>query len=177
MGLMATRSYTSRREAEQYAFHPAVALLIPLVSVVLQATGSKVFPRLALLDLPLIVTIFFAVARRSPIAGTLTGAAIGLFQDAFTNQPIGVNGMAKAVVGYLAANIGVRLDVENTKTRALLACSFSLVQSILLYLIRSRLLGIQGLQVLWLHELLRALANAVVAIPVFFILDRVKRQE
>jgi rod shape-determining protein MreD len=174
---MATRSYTSRREAEQYAFHPAVALLVPLAAVVLQATGSKVFSRLALLDLPLIVTIFFAVARRSPVAGTLTGAAIGLFQDAFTNQPFGIYGMAKALVGYMAASIGVRLDVENTNTRALLACSFSLIQSVLLYLIRSRLMGVYGLQATWLHELLRALANTVIAIPVFFLLDRVKRRE
>jgi len=174
---MATRSYTSRHEAEQYAFHPAAALLIPVGAVVLQATMSKVLPSLALVDLPLIVTIFFAVARRSPVAGTLTGAAIGLFQDAFTNQPLGVNGMAKALVGYLAANIGVRLDVENTKTRALLACSFSLIQSFFLYLIRSRLLGVQGLHVLWLHELLRAVANMVVAIPVFFVLDMAKRQD
>ena len=51
-----------------------------------------------------IATIFFAVSRRSPIAGTLTGTAIGLLQDALTNQPIGVNGMAKALIGYAAAS-------------------------------------------------------------------------
>ncbi len=174
---MATRSYTSRHEAEQYAFHPAVALLIPLAAVILQSTLSRVFPRLALLDLPLIVTIFFAVARRSPVAGTLTGAAIGLLQDAFTNQPLGIYGMAKALVGYMAASLGVRLDVENTNTRALLAFSFSLIQSVLLYLIRTRLQGVYDLQATWLHELLRAVANAVLAIPVFLILDRVKRRE
>jgi rod shape-determining protein MreD len=172
---MATRSYTSRRELEQYSFHPAMTLLVPLGAILLQVMLPKMWWRLGLLDLPLIATIFFAVARRSPVAGTLTGALIGLAQDALTNQPIGVNGMAKCVVGYAAASIGVRVDVENVSTRVLLNFGFSMLQSLLLYLIRRNLLGMQGMHVLWLHELIRALANTVVAIPVFMVLDRGKR--
>jgi rod shape-determining protein MreD len=174
---MATRSYTSRRELEQYAFHPAVTVLVPVAAVLLGALLLKWFPRLGMVDVPLIVTIFFAVARRNPINGTLTGALIGLFQDALTHQPLGIYGMAKSLIGYMAASVGVRVDVENTMTRAMMAFGFSLVQSVLLYLIRSRLLGVSGLQVLWLHELLRAVANCVLALPVFFLLDRTKRQE
>src|SRR5277367_3994329 len=109
---MATRSYTSRRELEQHSFSPAVAVLVPLGAILLQALLPKPFPRLAILDLPLIVTVFFAVSRRNPVAGTLTGGAIGLLQDALTAQPIGVNGMAKSVIGYIAASIGVQIDVE-----------------------------------------------------------------
>ena len=92
--------------------------------------------------------MFFAVSRRSPIAGTATGATIGLLQDVITTQPIGVNGMAKAVIGYAAASLGSRIDVDNTGTRALLIFGFSLLQSALLYLIERRLLGIRGFQIL-----------------------------
>ncbi len=163
---------------EQYVFHPATTMLVPVAAVLLQALLPKWFPRVGgLFDLPLIVTIFFAVARRNPIYGTLTGTGIGLFQDALTNLPLGINGMAKALVGYMAASIGVRLDVENGLTRAMLAFGFSLMQSVLLFLIRSRLLGTTGLQVLWLHEILSAIANTAIAIPVFLMLDRTKRQE
>src|ERR1700759_3791917 len=104
---MATRSYTSRRELEQHSFSPAVAILVPLGAILLQALLPKPFPQLAILDLPLIVTVFFAVPRRNAVAGTLAGPAIGLPQDALPNQPIGVNGMAKSVIGYLAASIGI----------------------------------------------------------------------
>ena len=38
------------------------------------------------------------------------------------------------------------------------------------------LLGIGAFHLLWLHEFLRAIANTAVAIPVFFSLDRFKRQ-
>ncbi len=174
---MATRSYTSRRELDEHHFHPAVTLLVPVAFILLQALLPKTFPRLAILDLPLIATIFFAVSRRSPVAGTLTGTMIGLLQDALTNQPLGVNGMAKSMIGYLAASIGFRVDVESLTTRAAMAFGFSLLQSVLLYLIGRRLLGMHGLQVLWPHELLRAVVNTVVAIPVFYVLDMTKMRE
>ncbi len=174
---MATHSYTSRRELEQHSFPPAVAVLVPIAAIVLQALLPKPFPRLAILDLPLIVTIFFAVSRRSPVAGTLTGAAIGLLQDALTNQPIGVNGMAKSVIGYIAASIGIQIDVENLTTRLLINFGFSILNSFLLFLINHRLLGFPGFHVLWVHEIIRASVNTVVAIPIFLLLDNTKRAD
>ncbi len=174
---MATLSYTTRRELEQHSFPPAVALLVPLGAIILQALLPKHFLSLAILDLPLIVTIFFSVSRRNPVAGTLTGAAIGLLQDALTNQPIGVNGMAKSVIGYIAASIGVQVDVENLTTRVLINFVFFLINSFLLFLINRRLLGLTNFHILWAHELIRAAINTVVAVPIFFLLDNTKRPE
>lgn len=174
---MATYSYTSRRELEEYHFSPLTAVLVPLALLLLQAYLPKIFPRLMILDLPLIAVIFFSVARRSPIAGTLTGALIGLFQDALTGQPIGVNGIAKAVVGYAASSIGVQVDVENVITRVLMNFTFSLLQSALLIFIHRNLLGVHGYRVLWLHELTRAALNTAIAIPLFMLLDRVKHRD
>jgi len=174
---MVTRSYMSRREVEQQRFSIPVTVLVPVGAVLLQVLLPRVFAGLAILDLPFVVTLFFAISRRSPIAGTATGAAIGLLQDVLTDQPIGVNGMAKALIGYAGASLGSRIDVENTTTRALLAFGFSLVQSVLLYLIERRLLGIRAFHMLWLHELLRAVANTALALPVCFLLDRAKHRE
>jgi rod shape-determining protein MreD len=174
---MATRSYTSRRELEQHTFPPAVAILVPLAAVLLQALLPRPFPRLSILELPLIVTVFFAVSRRNPVAGTLTGAAIGLLQDALTNQPIGVNGMAKSVIGYIAASIGIQIDVENLSTRLLINFAFSILNSVLLFLVNRRLLGLPDFHLLWMHELIRAAINTIVALPIFYMLDFTKRRE
>lgn len=174
---MPTRSYTSRRELEQHTFSPAITLLVPLLAILLQAFVPKLFPHFGILDLPLIVVLFFAVSRRSPIAGTLTGAIIGLLQDALTNQPIGVNGMAKSAIGYVAASIGLQVDVESPFTRILITFVFSLINSVLLFLINRRLLGLTDFHLLWVHELIRACANTVVAVPIFFLLDYAKRRE
>jgi rod shape-determining protein MreD len=174
---MVTRSYMSRREVEQQSFSLPVAIFVPVGAILLQVLLPRLIPALSILDLPLIVTLFFAISRRSPIAGTTTGATIGLLQDVLTSQHIGVNGMAKAVIGYTAASLGSRIDVENTSTRAVLTFGFSLLQSVLLYLIERRLLGIRDFHLLWLHELLRALINTLVAVPTFLLLDRWKHRE
>lgn len=174
---MATRSYTSRRELEQHTFSPLITVLVPLLAILLQAFVPRLLPRFAILDLPLIVVLFFAVSRRSPIAGTLTGAVIGLLQDALTNQPIGVNGMAKSAIGYVAASIGLQVDVESPLTRIVITFTFSIINSVLLFLIDRRLLGLPDFHLLWIHELVRACANTVIALPVFFLLDHAKRTD
>jgi rod shape-determining protein MreD len=174
---MVTRSYMSRREVEQQSFSLAVAILVPVGAILLQVLLPRLIPALSILDLPLVVTLFFAVSRRSPIAGTVTGGTIGLLQDMLTSQPIGVNGMAKSVIGYAAASLGSRIDVDNSITRGLLTFGFSLLQSGLLYLIERHLLGIRSFHILWLHELSRAVANTLVGVPIYLLLDRWRRQE
>lgn len=174
---MPSLSYTSRQEIEQHSFSPAVTLLVPVAAIVLQVLLSKLFSWFVIIDLPLIVAIFFAVSRRSPAAGTLTGAAIGLAQDALTGRPIGINGIAKSVIGYVAASIGVRVDVDNLATRVVMNFSFSLLNSAILFLINRRLLGQVDAHIGWGHELIRALSNTAIAVPIFFLLDLTKRPE
>ncbi|MDE1163019.1 MAG: rod shape-determining protein MreD [Acidobacteriaceae bacterium] len=179
---MAEHSYTSRRELDQYYFHPVVTVVAPLVLVLLQTVLPKVFPRIAIFDLPLIAVIFFAVARRSPIAGAVTGTLVGLFQDGLTNHPFGVYGIAKAFVGYMAASIGFAVDMENMVNRAVLTFVASLFQSVIELIIEHGLLGDSTMHFLplhgWpLHELIRAVVNTLVAIPLFFLLDRFKQRE
>jgi rod shape-determining protein MreD len=171
---MVMRSLISRREQET-TFHPVVLVLVPVFALLFQVYLPHIFPRLELLDLPLLVVIYFAIMLRGPVEGTLTGMVIGLVQDAQTSHPIGVNGMAKSIIGYAAASIGVRIDVENSITRLLLTAVFSVANSVLIYLIERRLLGFE-MQWLWLHEFAKMLANAVVAVGFFWFLDRLRRR-
>ena len=173
---MATRSYMSRREAEQQNFSLPIALFVPLAALLLQMMLPRLSARFAILDLPLIITLFFAISRRAPIAGTVTGATIGILQDALSSTPIGVNGMAKSLIGYAAASLGSQIDVDSTATRTLLTFGFSLLQSVLIYLIERRLLGITGFHMLWLHELLRAVVNTIVALPIYLSLNSTRKQ-
>lgn len=167
--------YNSRLDAEEHGFHPLVTVLVPLLALLLQVYLPKYFHGFALFDLPLIVTVFFAVARRNPISGTLTGAIIGLLQDALSGLPIGINGIAKSIVGFFAASIGVRIDVDNTGTRLLLNFGFALLSSIIYILITRVLLG-TGVPIAWSHELIRALANGLLAVPLFLLMDMTKRR-
>ncbi len=174
---MAKRRFTTRREMEEHHFSALVALGAPLLALFITAYLPKLFPVTAIVDLPLIVVIYFAISRRSPITGTLTGAAIGLLQDTLSNQYIGVNGIAKSIVGFAAASIGVKVDVDNLITRAMLMFGFSLLQSAVLFGVQRVLLGSSLYQMGGLHEVLRALFNTAVAIPVFLLLDVTRTDE
>lgn len=166
--------YSSRLDAEEHGFHPLATVLVPLAALMLQVYLPRLFHGFSLFDLPLIVTIYFAVARRNPIVGTLTGEIIGLLQDALSGLPIGINGMAKSVVGFFAASVGVRVDVENSLTRFLLNFGFALLSSIIYILVTRVLLGTEH-AIAWLHEIVRALANALLAVPLFLLMDFTRR--
>ena len=160
---------------EVYRFNLAVTIAVPLVALVLQAYLPVVLPFFRVFDLPLIVTIFFAVARRSQVSGCLTGAIIGLLQDSLTHQPLGVYGMAKAVVGYIASSVGAKVDVENPGSRLLMVLGLYLIHEAVYIGIARYLVGMD-LQWMWRRELRNAFGNAVLGLLVFALLDKFKQQ-
>src|SRR5579871_1475082 len=126
---MALLGADARRDMEIHRYPLIVYGLIPLLAVVLQAWLPRPLGRYAWFDLPLIVTVYFALGRRSPIQGTIMGCAVGLFEDALTHHAIGINGIAKTIAGFLAASVGIRIDVENRIIRVGLIFLLSLLSS------------------------------------------------
>ena len=168
-------TYTSNEQVEVYRFPVAAAVLIPLLAVFLQAFVPLKLHFFSILDLPLLVVIFFAVARRSQVSGMLTGAAIGIVQDALTSLPIGIYGIANTVVGYGASSLGVKIDVENAGSRLLVTLFFYVVHEIVYFTVARGMVGLT-LQWSWPRELGSGLANAVVAVGLFALLDRFKQR-
>jgi rod shape-determining protein MreD len=161
-------------EVRRYPF--LVYGLIPLVALVLQAWLPRVMGRYAWFDLPLVVTVYFALGRRSPIQGTLMGAVLGLFEDALSGHAIGVNGIAKTVCGFLAASVGIRVDVDNNAIRLVLNFVLSLLSSAIYLFIYRILLGL-SLEWSWMTQLYIAIGNSVIAIVVFPLLDRLQLRD
>ena len=168
-------SYTSREQIEVYRFSWPVTILVPLLAIFLQAFLPLRFSFFSIYDLPLLVVIFFAMARRSQVAGLLTGAVIGILQDSLTHHPLGVYGIAKTVVGYGASSLGVKLDVESVGTRLLVTSGFYVVHQIIYFTIARGLVGLD-LRWLWSRELIAAVANAVVGVLLFTLMDRLKER-
>jgi rod shape-determining protein MreD len=168
-------SHTSPEQVEVYRFSLIATILIPVVALFLQARVPLFLPAFSLLDLPLLVTIFFGVARRNPISGLVTGCLIGLLQDSLTPHALGLYGIAKTVVGYGASSLGVRLDVEHSAARLIVTFGFYLVhQALYFFLLRGLVQLSQDWS--WGHQLLAAVANAVLAVPLFLLLDRFRQR-
>jgi len=168
-------TYTSGEQVEVYRFSIPATVLIPLAAVFLQAWVPLKFHFFSIFDLPLLVTIFFAMARRSQIAGLLTGGLIGIMQDALTHQPIGLYGISKTLVGYGASSLGIKIDAENAGARLLLTLFFFTVHKVVYFTVARGLVSLH-LEWSWPRELGSGLANAVLGVLLYAVLDRFKQR-
>ena len=168
-------SQTSPEQVEVYRFNWLAASLVPALAIFFQAFIPVRLHFVSIFDFPLLVTIFFGVARRNPASGLFTGCIIGLVQDSLTHHPLGVYGIAKTVVGFGASSLGAKLDVENTASRFLVTYGFYLLHQFLYFSVQ-RVLVREMMNWSWSHELLAGLANALAAVVLFAVLDRFKQR-
>jgi rod shape-determining protein MreD len=168
-------SYTSREQVEVYRFSWGVTVGVPLLILFLQGFLPVRLSAVRIIDLPLLVTIFFAISRRNPITGLSTGCLIGLVQDALTQHPIGVNGISKTVVGFVASSLGVKIDVEQPGSRFLLIYVFYLMHQAMYFGIMRGLVN-EPLTWYWGHQLLGAFLDSLIGVVLFIFLDRFKQR-
>jgi rod shape-determining protein MreD len=168
-------TYTSGEQIEVYRFSIPVTIGVPLVALFLQAFLPQHLPFFSIFDLPLLVTIFFAMARRNPISGLLTGAAIGLVQDMLGPYPIGIYGIAKTVVGFGASSLGVKLDVENAGARFLVTLGFYLVHQATYFAVARGMVNLT-MNWSWSRGVVAGLANALLGVALYFALDKFKQR-
>jgi rod shape-determining protein MreD len=104
------------------------------------------------------------------------GGTIGILQDALSHDnPIGMYGIAKTIIGYLASSIGGRVDTEHPVSRFLLVFfCFHFHQVILA--ITQRVLLNHSAPLFTLRLLLDSLVTAAFAVPLFALLDRLRRR-
>ena len=89
----------------------AAALAAIIVSLALQTTlAGLVFRGTAALDLVLVVVIYISLVS-GPGTGLLAGSMAGLIQDALSSGILGVGGLAKTIVAFLAGFIGTQFIV------------------------------------------------------------------
>ncbi|HUE54691.1 MAG TPA: rod shape-determining protein MreD [Candidatus Udaeobacter sp.] len=162
---------------EVHKFRAGAIIIATLLSLVIQTWTPVHISKAALLDLPLLVTIYFGLSRRNPSTGLLLGMAIGLTQDSLSGPtvPLGLYGIAKTVIGYLASSIGARLDTEHPAARFALTALFFVVHQGLIVLTR-RILLAQPEPWFNMHLAVAALVNAIVAVFLFLLLDRLRKR-
>ena len=161
---------------EVHKFRAGAIIVATILSLAIQTFAPVYFASAAMLDLPLLVTIYFGLSRRNPSTGLLLGTAIGLAQDSLSGPtiPLGLYGIAKTIIGYLASSIGARLDTEHPAARfALTILFFGLHQGIIV--LTRRILLAQPETWFTVRLGIAALVNAVVAVFLFALLDRLRK--
>src|SRR3974390_2331125 len=147
---------------------------ISLAAILFQIYVPRFLPFLAYLELPLLVTVYFSLMRRSPLTGILLGASIGLAQDSLTpHQPLGMFGIVKTLVGFFAASFSQRFDLENSAVRLILSFFFFFFHQFFYWVLARALLG-ETLSFAPGQTLVLAALNAAVAVPLFRVLDKLR---
>jgi rod shape-determining protein MreD len=162
-----------RRRGKVSSFRIGVWVVIPLAAILFEVYVPRFLEYLAYLELSLLVTVYFALMRRQPIAGAIIGMLIGLGQDSLSQHPIGMFGIVKTLVGYFAASVSMRFDVDSSALRFMLAFFFFLFHQFFFWVMAGALLG-QAREFQLPQTIIVAFLNAVVAVPLFWILDRLK---
>lgn len=124
------------RPVEVYRLHPATLWVTVFVALLVQAFLPLRVPVAQHLDLPLLVTIYVALLRRDKVFAIVLGTGLGLMQDALSHTYMGIFGMAKALIGYIAAFASLKFDLEQFAGRLL-------VTGILIGVHSASLLGLQ----------------------------------
>ena len=120
------------------------------------------------------VTLYFALSRRSQIAGLLIGAVIGLAQDSLSHGPIGMFGMTKTIVGYAASSLGARIDTEHPGVRLLAVFGFYYMHLVVFLGLQHALLE-KAIPVPGPRSLAVAMVHAILAVVLFQFLDRFRK--
>lgn len=139
----------------------ALALQTSLARFVVRGTAA--------LDLVLVVVVYVALTS-GPATGMLAGSVAGIIQDALSSGTIGIGGLAKAIVGFTAGVIGQQFIVTAAFPRFVMFFIATLVHAALfmgLYVV----LGLKEFPSPWAAVASQALANSVVGIVAFVIVE------
>jgi rod shape-determining protein MreD len=99
-----------------------------VVALVLQTTLARFLVRGSIgVDLVLVAVVYLSL-RAGPVAGIVSGTLAGLAQDALTTGIVGIGGLGKTVVGYLAGITGSAFIVTQTIPRFLVFFASTVVE-------------------------------------------------
>lgn len=171
---MTVRMDSEAQHIEVHKFYGGTVVVVCFLALVLQAFLNRFSTHFQLLELPLLVVIYFGLSRRNSVSGMFLGMLVGLLQDGISHTPIGLYGIAKAVIGYISSSVGARLDTEHPVSRFILMFLFFHVHHVVLA-ITIHLLLASSEPFFSVQLLIASLINSGVAVFLFAGLDRLRR--
>jgi rod shape-determining protein MreD len=149
----------------------AIGVLIAVaLALALQTTLARfVVGGTAALDLVLVVVVYVALTY-GPVTGMLAGSVAGIIQDALSSGVIGIGGLAKSIVGFLAGAFGQQFIVTAALPRFVMFLAATVAHAAIfmgLYV----LLELRSFPAPWAAIASQALVNAAVGMIAFTIIE------
>ncbi len=119
-------------------------------------------------DLSILLLVLLAL-RRGPVSGTLLGFTIGLLQDLLVPETLGMNMLAKSIVGWAVGKLSRQLAMDSPALYFALIVTAVLAHD-LIYLICLTRLDVARLVVVYFsHSVPAALYTGFIAVVVGFV--------
>jgi rod shape-determining protein MreD len=176
MSFMLTAGGRDESNVEVHKYYGGTVIVASFLALLCQVFLHKFGRWAELIDLPLLVSIYFGVSKRNPVSGMFLGALIGIVQDALSHDgPIGMYGIAKTIIGYLSSSVGAKIDTEHPASRfGLVFILYHFHQAILA--VTERALLNQPARFFTPRLLLNSAVTAATGVLLFSLLDRLRRR-
>lgn len=122
-----------------------------------------------MVDLVLVAVVYASLAA-GPVSGLITGTAAGLIQDALSSGVIGIGGLSKSIVGFIAGVVGTQFIVAQSPSRFVVFFAATIVHAAI-FMGTYMVLGLRTFDNVYTVVLEQALANALVGVVAFQIAD------
>jgi rod shape-determining protein MreD len=148
----------------------AVAAIAILAALAAQTTLSSVLARGGTsIDLVLIVVVYIAI-KSGAVTGLLAGTVAGLIQDALSSGVLGIGGLAKTIVGFLAGVLGTQFIVTAPLPRFLLLVLGTVLHAAI-FMGLYTLLNLRQFTLVYPQIAAQALGNAFVGVIGFQLIE------
>jgi rod shape-determining protein MreD len=139
----------------------ALVLAVVIQSVV----GGVEWRGTPTVDLVLVVVVYVALTG-GPVAGLVAGTVGGLVQDALSSGILGMGGLAKTIVGFLAGRFGTQFIVTGTLPRIVTFAAATAAHAALFMGVYT-LLGLRSFPDPWTPVAIQAAGNGLLGVVVF----------
>jgi len=146
----------------------AWVLLATVAAAALQTTLALWF-RTGAVDLVLVVVVYAALTSGS-VTGLVTGSVAGLIQDALSGGVIGMAGLSKTVVGFVAGIIGTQFIVAHSVSRFVVFFLATILNAVV-FMGVYELLGLRQFGEPYAAVGLQGLVNAIVGVLAFKVIE------
>jgi rod shape-determining protein MreD len=136
-----------------------------VVALLMQTTLTRFVGGTIAVDLVLVVVVYAALVS-GPVTGLLTGTFAGLLQDALSSPVVGIGGLAKTIVGFLAGVIGTQFIVSQAPSRFVVFFTATVLHAVI-FMGLYEVLGVRDFGTPYARVLTQAFANALVGTVAF----------
>jgi rod shape-determining protein MreD len=148
----------------------AGVLIAIALALALQTTLTRfVVGGTAAIDLVLVVVVYVALTT-GPVTGMLAGSMAGLIQDALSTGVIGIGGLAKSIVGFIAGVIGQQFIVTAALPRFVMFLAATVLHAVV-FMGLYTVLDLRTFTSPYAAVASQAIGNAVVGMIAFTIIE------